>query len=1061
MRDDHIDESTVRFFLARLHAVVENAFAGQPNPGQLQLSVLSPRFEEASMRWSRWDIGNIEGMAEAAITAARTGLNVYVEGRTVDRRARGRGAADATVGVFALVDDSDADTGKAGVLALAPSLVVETSPGNRHNWLFLDRALTPEEVEPLGRAMRAAVGSDGATAKTTQPYRVAGTPNYPGPSKRARGRVPVPTSLLVSDGPVHAVEALRMAFPPVAAPSLPTSRGGAAAAAMATGASGPSDATLEDMAAATGGDRSARFLGVVLRAHQDGMAPVDVEATFRRHPAGCAGKYLSPTDRLAEEVGRAWARAGARLAPEPHAPTYPDAAVDVTAARVTLHEVIAGHFAAGPGCRAVRVGTGIGKTATTARVLAAEIRERRAVGDTSSFAYAVPRHRLGDEVAELFRREGITAQVFRGRQAEDPSLAETGRAMCWNLEAVKMAIEAGATVSTACCRGDEPESGATSLCPAFHDCSYQRQLTARPDVWVIPHQMLFHAHATLGTPAGVVVDESFWQAGVMDLSPGLTVDQLATVIERRWTSGAAIGTVKGYRHRLVQALRLQDRVGGVARRHLVAVGLTAQSCTTAIKAEWQLKATVQMWPGMTREQRKVEVSFSGALRRVKDAIAVWTAARELLQCDDPDAVSGRLLLAEATSPHGTIRVVHTRGLRAITQQWAEAPTLLLDATLPSPDLLRRFYPDVEVVAEVEARMPHARVRQVVGAPTAIGKLLGSTKPAAGGERREGADANRNLTSVYHAILARHVELGRPRTLVVAQQQVAAALRAMSLPDDHHVAVRHFNALSGLDGFGDVGLLIVVGRVLPTVLDVEAMAGALTGVAAVQTAIPKKGPRWYDRVDRGLRLADGTGVRVRADRHPDAMAEMVRWLVCEAELLQAIGRARGVNRSAATAVHVDLWTDVALPLALDEAMPWWQVPAGRDAVMAFDGIVLDTPAHVAAAWPAAWTTEGAARVWRSRARAGARTPIEGILYRGSCESSLRYQLHGAGHRPVTGRYDPRVIDDPAGWLAARLAGVAPLAWCEVDGERVQTRGGDTKRRAAGRQQDRGDAHAAGS
>ena len=236
---------------ARGGAGGDAALAGLPDPGQLQLSVLSPRFEEASMRWSRWDIGNVEGMAETAITAARTGLNVYIEGRTVDRRAKGRGAASATVGVFALVDDSDADTGKAGALALAPSLVVETSPGNRHHWLLLDRALTAEEAEPLGRAMRASVGSDGATGKPTQPYRVAGTPNYPGPGKRQRGRVPMPTSLLVSDGPVHAVEALRAAFPPVAAPSLPAGCGGTAAASMAAGASGPSDVTLEDMAAAT------------------------------------------------------------------------------------------------------------------------------------------------------------------------------------------------------------------------------------------------------------------------------------------------------------------------------------------------------------------------------------------------------------------------------------------------------------------------------------------------------------------------------------------------------------------------------------------------------------------------------------------------------------------------------------------------------------------------------------------------------------------------------------------------------------------------------------------
>ncbi|MGI4764667.1 MAG: hypothetical protein ACRYGP_06340 [Janthinobacterium lividum] len=42
-------------------------------------------------------------MADSAISAASNGLNVYVEGRTVDVRASaGRGKSDATRGVFAL-----------------------------------------------------------------------------------------------------------------------------------------------------------------------------------------------------------------------------------------------------------------------------------------------------------------------------------------------------------------------------------------------------------------------------------------------------------------------------------------------------------------------------------------------------------------------------------------------------------------------------------------------------------------------------------------------------------------------------------------------------------------------------------------------------------------------------------------------------------------------------------------------------------------------------------------------------------------------------------------------
>ena len=93
------------------------------------------------------------------------------------------------------------------------------------------------------------------------------------------------------------------------------------------------------------------------------------------------------------------------------------------------------------------------------------------------------------------------------------------------------------------------------------------------------------------------------------------------------------------------------------------------------------------------------------------------------------------------------------------------------------------------------------------------------------------------------------------------------------------------------------LLITIGRTLPNVIEVEAYAGALTGIEPVKTAAAGKGPRWFDRVMRGIRLKDGTGYAVEGDLHPDPMAEAVRWQICEGELVQAIGRARGVNRTA--------------------------------------------------------------------------------------------------------------------------------------------------------------------
>jgi hypothetical protein len=85
---------------------------------------------------------------------------------------------------------------------------------------------------------------------------------------------------------------------------------------------------------------------------------------------------------------------------------------------------------------------------------------------------------------------------------------------------------------------------------------------------------------------------------------------------------------------------------------------------------------------------------------------------------------------------------------------ADRPTLIVDATLPDLALIRPFYPTVQTVAELEAAMPHVRLRYIPDAPTAAKKfskgdpsgrnarepqgLLGAEPPnsPAGGRSRE-------------------------------------------------------------------------------------------------------------------------------------------------------------------------------------------------------------------------------------------------------------------------------------------------------------------------------------
>ena len=1015
------DPVVVRAFVERIHAAAASAFEGVAQPGMLQLVRIHPALEDTTT--SRFAIGEVDHMVDEAVRQSDAGFNVYVEGRTVAQNAS-RGKMSDTIGVFGYVIDADNDKGKGGTTPVQPSLVVETSPGNLHNWLLLDRALPVAPAQALGAAIRHGTGADAATGVLTQPYRVPGTTNFPGKLKLARGRVPVPTGIISLDGRIWSAAELQAAFPER---EKPTASGGP----RPIGASGKTSHRVEDLVAETGIDRSSRFHAAVAFAFTDGLTPDDLEAMMRQHPEGCGGKYLEPYDRLAREIERSWEKveetaAARRKAAE--TPAYEDAGSPIGDARRAVAEGVARFLAAAetyrvagddealPPVHALAVSTGVGKTRATARTVAAHVVARRGTAAAAKpILYAVPTHRLGAEIETQFAEHGVTARVFRGREAPDPD--RPGETMCDDVEAVQIALSLGATVQTACCK-TKLEDGREARCLFFDVCSYQRQKADRPEVWIVAHQMLFQAQPALGDIELVIVDEGFWQTGLRIPKRGLTLDEIGAWIDATAAKSTFLANdVEVYRAQLARALNRQDRPGGVRRADLVAEDLTTETCTSAISAEWRLReaSKVALWPGMPKADRTVAANAAKKARHAQGFITVWSAARGLLY-DDTIEVSGRLYIDTRDEGDGQVLVVKARSLRAIAKQW-QAPTLLLDATLPSLDILRAFYPQIEAAPAIEATMPHVRVRQVIDAPVAARKLA----------RGEDGTAGRNLRAVRREILRRFIALGRAPVLVIAQKAVSEWLRSSGLPEG--IATEHFNNVAGLDQYRAVRGLVVVGRTLPAPVAVEALAGAVTGREA--ELIPAG--EWYPKPVRGLRTRDGKPVGLECETHPDPVADACRWQICEGELMQAIGRARGVNRTAADPLDIDIVANVVLPLTVDAAEPW--SPAGEETEMQIDGIVLDSAADMAAAWPGVWTSEGAAKKWAGRRKADHQStgtnPYKNYLYIGLCPDALgfRYQRLGTGQKWRTGAFDPAVVFDPRAWLELRLG---PLAGFHVDG-----------------------------
>lgn len=256
-------------------------------------------------------------------------------------------------------------------------------------------------------------------------------------------------------------------------------------------------------------------------------------------------------------------------------------------------------------------------------------------------------------------------------------------------------------------------------------------------------------------------------------------------------------------------------------------------------------------------------------------------------------------------------------------------------------------------------------------------------------------------------------------LVIGQKASISALRAMGLP--RNVDAIHFNGLSGLDRWRGIRCLIVVGRTLPAPITVEWSAMAINGRIPVQN--PDGTGWWYPLAEKRLRLASGRTLPLMVETHADPIAEAIRWSICEGELIQAVGRGRGVNRTGDTPLEIDLLTDAVLPLNIKEVVSWQKIRPSRRDLMALEGVVLENAADMARCFPDLWPSRDAAK--KDGQRKGTNCYYKDLYNSKMSPSSawVTYQPEGAGQRTRTALFDTSIIPDPENWLTDRLGRLA--------------------------------------
>lgn len=657
-----------------------------------------------------------------------------------------------------------------------------------------------------------------------------------------------------------------------------------------------------------------------------------------------------------------------------------------------------------------------------------------------------PTHDLVAEVQDRFLAMAETAGVavetaiWRGRDRDNPD--RPGERMCVEADLAADILDAGGDPEKLC-----------AICPHREICDasgYRAQQKRKARVWFAASAILFATRpAAMKGAAVAVVDEAFALGGIRDegRSARVSIRDLETppAFRAREIRVSEIGPdgkkkrkrvpisdlkrveiendiatdLMPIRRRLLAALG-EHGDGGLRLDALLAAGMTADLAEAARKLAERLLVKIEIAETTTRDGILDQIAGTTGNGAIAREIMLWRLVTE--QIRDGIPVSGRVRLYDRkTKDDGTrVRVVEMAEPARIAAGWREIPTLHMDATA-SIEIIRQRAPHAELVAEIGIDAPHARVVQYVGPAFGKGALTG--------------DGTR-LRDAWRWCLAQ-ARMRGGRSLIVTHKTAVDRIKAsFAVPD--WVSLGWFGGLAGLDGFGDVRTLVVLGRWGLPPDQAGRIAGILTG-----REVPRLGGDWFPAEVVTLRGEDGTVATVEADRHPDALAEAVRLATVQAELIQAIGRGRGIRRDADRPLDVLICGNTPSGLPLASVRPWQRLSAddaafgelgiwaeGHGTMAALTGIPAATIKK--ARDRAATVGTGPSRDLSSSAcpyrQTGALAEeLGGLLAGWAAEASAwpadlglaQMKRPGRQHRPELLVFDRRDLPDVRAWIEDRL------------------------------------------
>jgi hypothetical protein len=537
-------------------------------------------------------------------------------------------------------------------------------------------------------------------------------------------------------------------------------------------------------------------------------------------------------------------------------------------------------------------------------------------------------------------------------------------------------IKAGGHPATLCGPKDD------EYCPHHEEsggdlCGYRRQYieaaSGKIQNWIFPH-------ANLVRRVPGPFKESKFDATIIDESPWLSMvhaDRLyADYLLSDWTTGVSSHDdsyplrkfVNGFCRRVNNAMTLAG-VGRLRKSHFKVSEsqLLLTACdfrnASSLVLNFMIDLDGLIEPGMSKSSaaKTLKQAKKINIKAIKTAKALELASLTLFGHIEKSPYL-RTAKESVDAYDGTIDalVLNMRWRENIHNDWLSLPVLYLDATM-RPEIARQWLPNLDVWVPAEtALVPEGvHVRQVTDRAVSYGMI----RPDPRGNQNAQTTQRNNC-----ARIARHIEVKACQFKGAGGAGVDTASimpKATETEIARHFAptaanaLGHFSNVRGIDGWNGVGRLAIYGRPQVSPQEVEDLAWVIHGKVGQSL-----GDNNYPERQVGRLMADGSGRFAMQVFHPDPQAEAVRWLLTEGELMQDIARARHAWRDQRHPLHIDIGTNVPLPIPVNELVTWDEMmeEASPLAVMAARGVIpadWKGQAMVLADW---FETDEAVRQW---------------------------------------------------------------------------------------------------